>query len=629
VTLTVKELEEHILHHRKKYYSGSAEISDQEFDSLEETLRDLSPGSPVLQSVGASPKDTEKVKHNQPMLSLQKTKDPEEVVRWAAGEELLLSDKVDGSAASLIYTDGEFSLAKTRGDGIYGENTTSSMQHVSFPKQISPEIEEVRGEVCILTQDFLKLQEEMSRRGLQPPKSIRNCVAGLLHRKTETDLCKYLTFLAYGMESEEWYTCEDDLFTVLESNGFSLPRTQWVSKDIKESIQKFRDEPVEYLTDGLVFSIMYLSNQTARGFTSHHPKGKMAFKFPADVVTSTVTNILLDVGRTGKISFVAEIDPVQVPGATLSKCTLHNWKYVKDNSVAPGAVIELIRSNDVIPKHVSTIQPATAEKPAGCPVCSSELSLSDTGVDLYCTNLKCPARAAGRVENWVKVIGIDNLGTELLKNLYESEKVQSIPDLYRLKVTDLMEMPRMGKRSAEKVFKNIQKSKEVPFDKFLAGLGIEGLGVSTAKTIGEHFLSMDSFYRIFDQGIPTLTLSGLSDIGDITAENIADGMLEFGLETLVAIRQAGVVITDVEDPKDCTLAGKVFVITGSLSRGRKVVADMIKKKGGKVSSSISGKTDYLVCNSASGSKKCRDAGELGVPVIKEEKLYKLMEGGKK
>lgn len=621
---TIKDREVEILRHKQLYYTGNAEISDQEFDRLEEELRNLYPASPVLSKVGYSPAD--KIPHKRPMLSLEKVKDIDQLKKWIGSTPCVVSEKLDGSSCSIIYRWGEFYQAKTRGDGQFGENITEHINFINFPHKVAEfsdfEEVEVRGEVIITRDDFLKLIKAVLELGQEPPSSMRNCVAGLLHRKTDKHLCKYLTFCAY--DSDYSYSAREHIQLLkLGDSGFKTPF--WIlfpEGNTLEEVMKISDHDY-YLTDGLVISIDDREDQLSRGFTDHHPKGKIAFKFASEEAETTIKGILTDVGRTGKVTFVGEVEPVELSGAVISRVTLHNASYIEDHSINIGSQILITRSNEVIPKHVKTLASSgNYTFPTICPSCFS--SLVREGVDLYCKNEKCPAQAIGKIANWIKMLSIDSIGDETLGKMFNTGLIEAIPDLYKVTVADLMKMDKLGKRSATKIVENIQNTKEIPLEIFLSACGIPNVGMGTAKLLTINYLSLD---KIFEVVLSGRSFSSIEGIGSVTSASLIKYFSGSGQELVQRLRQAGVSIKDAEDLSNRPLSGLRFVITGTLSKPRKAVENWIETYGGKLSGSVSAQTNYLVCNELSGSTKSRKATELGVKVITEEDLYKIVNGG--
>jgi DNA ligase (NAD+) len=616
------KLEQLILEHKQAYYTGNPLISDKDYDDLEDQLRSLDPESPVLALVGFNSSEN-KVIHDKPMLSLNKVREVSDLVSWASDKPCLISAKVDGLAVSLIYRNGRFFQAKTRGDGLKGQDATKHLAYVPFPKTIDTQedIIEIRGELCITFDNFDKLSKEIDKRSLPGITAIRNSVAGLLHKKTDLDLCSYLCFKAYDLIPS--LDTELSIFQKLKDLNFEVPANILSDSSKFEAIlAKIASTPLAYLTDGVVFAFNDKHYQESLGLTGHHPKGKIAFKFKSETAETTIKSIEVDVGRTGKLSFVGIVEPVYLSGAEISKVTLHNKKYVEQHQLNTGAVIEITRSGEVIPKHIQTIKPAAYSYPfpLSCPSCNGSLILSETGVDLLCTNLFCPARSEGNLALWISTNEIENIGSETLKQIIEAGLISHVADFYKLTVEDLQVLPRVGKRLATKIIKNIDKSRQIPFEKFLTGLSIEGLGKSLGKLLATKYKDTDTFFKVLENTPEDLlTLEG---VGDILYNNICRGMADKGWDTLQRLRQVGVEVEGFVQLAEQILEGKIIVITGNLSKHRNIVKNWIENRGGKVTSSVSAKTDYLICNSVSSSSKYKKALELEIPIVNEETFFK-------
>jgi len=623
-----KELEKKIIYHKQQYYTGRAEISDAEYDNLEEELKNIAPDSYVLSQVGFT-FETKKIKHNYPMLSLDKRRNPDEIISWMDGEPCMVSYKMDGSSASLVYENGIFKLAKSRGDGIFGENLTSYFKYIKFPAilfcdPLKGKTVEIRGEVCISRNSFYLLADKMSSKKLERPKSIRNIVAGLLHKKNDLELCTYLDFIAYELFCDDLkIETEQEKFNILECEKFKTPwHTSIKNKtEFNTVLEEYQNsiESGDYLTDGLVLAINNLKIQRDRGITAHHPKGKMAFKFKSDVAETTIENIIVDVGRTGKITFVAQLSPVELSGATVRNVTLNNAKYIENNNINTGCQIEITRSGEVIPKYLKTIKEnGVYELPQQCPSCGGNLERSVTGIDLMCKNFKCTAQLKGKIANWIDVTGIENIGPSTLDRLYDLKLVTTPIDLYSLKGEDIADIDGLGKKSADKIIENINTSKNLKFATFLTALGIDGLGKGVAALIAEKYPSFEHL-----QSATVEDLKSINGIGEILAGNLIDGMNKFGSELYKDLLSKGVKITGETVKKGDVFKDKTFVITGKLSKSRKEIADFIKQNGGKVTGSVSKNTTFLVCNEPSESSKSKKAKSLNISIISEDELFKI------
>ena len=624
----IKTLEDLMIHHKQKYYQGQAEISDSDYDQLEDELRKLAPDSFALQIVGYEVSE-EKIKHASPMLSLSKCREQTEVISWMKAEPCLVSNKMDGSSASLIYKKGKFLLAKTRGDGTYGENLTKYFRYISIPKKLLGSVckgkdIEIRGEVCISKSNFARVCNAMTAKNLTPPKSIRNIVAGLLHKKTNLDLCQHLDFLGYDLIAKQIdFKTEEEKFEIMAQEKFLIPRyTRINSSDgLTQAIENYQNSigTYEYLTDGLVLAINNYQAQINRGFTGHHPKGKIAYKFESEKKVTTIKDIIVDVGRTGKLSFVGLVEPVSLSGATVQRVTLHNIKYILDHNINLGCLIQITRSGEVIPKHEKTIKTnGTYKIPEKCPLCQTKVVFNQTAIDLICENLNCKARKYGQIAHWIDVVGIDNIGDSTLEKLFEKKIVTKIGELYRLKSTDISSLEKHGDKSAKNIIDNIESKKELPLETILTALGIEGLGRGIVRLIIKKYPTMTEITSLNIQ-----SLLNIKGIGEVLADNIFKG-LEENRPLLDELKHLGIKIEDNSASK-AGLDGQTFVITGTLSKSRKEIEKFIETHGGKITKAVSKKTSYLICNQKSSSSKYIKAEKTGVKIINEDFLFNLIQ----
>ena len=631
MTERIDELERLLVYHKEKYYLGQAEISDAAYDALEDELRALRPDSPVLTMVGARLPE-QKIPHDWPMRSLDKRRTIAEVEAWRQDASCLVTDKMDGSSASLVFENGRRVLAKTRGDGTYGENITRYFAHIPCPKQLAhPDWQrekiEIRGEVCISREQFAALSAEMQERGLEPPNSIRNIVAGLLHRKDHIDLCQYLNFFAYeALCAAPLFSSEREKFALLDEAGFATPHRTLVADEhaVAAAIEDYRARlsTHAFLTDGLVLAIDDIADQEARGSTAHHPKGKLAFKLPSETALTTVEDIEVDVGRSGKVTFVGIVSPVMLSSAQVQRVTLNTARYIEAHNINIGCRIEITRSGEVIPKHERTVETnGQYAFPTHCPLCDTALVRSDTEVDLLCPNEHCRARVLGRIANWIAVVGIENLGDATLDKLWERGLVRSIADLYRVSQADIAVLEGLGEKSAARILESIDGARTLSAEKFLTGLGIEGLGPGVAKLVVARFAQPADW-----AGISKEALLGIAGIGEVLATQISDGLAAFGLPLLAELGALGVKVQDGEATAGGVLAGESFAVTGALSQPRKEIEKLIRDHGGKVMSAVSKNTAWLICNAPSNSGKCRKAQELQVRIIDEATFYKMIDG---
>jgi DNA ligase (NAD+) len=405
----IRKLEKEIIKHKILYYQGSPEISDFEYDKLEDELKKLDPTNPILKIVGTPLFMGEKVQHEKKMLSLNKTYDENELIKWIDKKPVISTFKIDGSSCSLVYEKGTLKVAKTRGDGSFGENITSKIVYINHvPRKISlNENVEVRGEVFCREDDFIHLSEEMEKRNLDKPTSMRNIVAGILGRKENSDLASYLSFQAFDLISDvDLYKTEQAKFNLLQKHGFETPEF-FINKN-KKDIQNRLEETKEfmsqgdYLIDGLVFTFNDVKVHDELGETSHHPRYKLAFKFQGDVKETEVKGIHWGVSRNGILTPVARVEPVEVSGAVVSNVTLHNFGIAKQYELKIGDKIKIVRSGEVIPKFLEVVESSQNEfkYPKECPSCRQQTVIDD--IRLLCVNENCPDKVKDGILNFIK-----------------------------------------------------------------------------------------------------------------------------------------------------------------------------------------------------------------------------------
>lgn len=622
----IQKLESEIIKHKALYYQGRPEISDSEYDKLESELKKLDPKNPTLLIVGSTTSTSDKIKHDKKMLSLEKTYILDDLISWKGDEAIISTMKLDGISCSIIYQDGELSFAKTRGDGSFGENITKKVMWISnTPKFITQKNKiEIRGELFCDEKSFFELSNEMSKIGLEKPTSQRNIVAGLMGRKDNLELCRYIKFMAFDYLSEERLKTEEEKFKILTKAGFLIPDYE-VHKDkqsIEEVIEKARDfmNEGDYQIDGVVFTFNKMALHEELGETSHHPRYKMAFKFAGESKTTTLNDIIWSVSRNGILTPVGDVEPVELSGAMISRVTLHNYGMVSANNLKKGDVIEIIRSGEVIPKFLSVMKPSKNEFviPERCPSCDSKVEIVD--IRLYCRNEFCPGKNKEIILNFIQKIGIEDLSGKRLDELLNAKLVKTIPDLYKLEVADLMKLDKVKDKLSNKLIDSIQKSKQVDLITFLSALGLTGGAFSKCeKVVRAGFdsikkimnLSLEQLMKVesFAEKSATEFLSSLHEKKDMIQE-----LVDLGFEF------------SVEETRETKITGLKICITGALTEKRPVIEDKIREGGGIVVSSVSKNTDILVTNETDpASSKFKKALDLKIKIITEDKLLKLLE----
>ncbi len=628
-TKRIHELEKLILHHKERYYLGQAEISDEKYDQLEEELKKLDPQNPVLQLVGF--KQTEalsKVEHQRKMLSLDKTYEEKDLAKWADKQDVLSVYKIDGSSCSLIYENGHLVTAKTRGDGQFGENITKKAVFIpDIPKHIPGNLSlEVRGEVYCIEKNFFVLSKEMQSLNLETPTSQRNIVAGLLGRKENIQLCRHLSFQAFDVISEEKFKQEHQKLEELKSFGFITPDYQIHKngKGIKDRIAEAKEfmSCGDYMIDGLVFVYDDLKLHEELGETSHHPRYKIAFKFQGETKVAKINSIEWGVSRNGTLTPVALIEPTELSGAVIGRVTLHNFGMVQNFHLKPGDKIEIVRSGEVIPKFLGVMEHSENEftYPKTCPSCQTELKIED--IWLFCENETCPAKIKEEILNYVHKAGIDDVSDKRLDEMINKGLVEGIPDLYRLKQEDFMLLEKVKEKLATKMYENIQKTKHQNLAQFISAIGVEGVSITKSeKIIAQGYNTLEKILQLtLDRMLQIEGFAEKSSQSILASLHKKKPLIEELLSVGVTVR-ADEVVTG-EGP----LSGFKFCITGELSRPRPQVEKLIKMNGGVIAG-VSKNLNYLVTNEVdSGSSKYVKAQTLGVPVITEEQLMKMIEG---
>lgn len=628
----IKELESEILRHKALYYQGRPEISDADYDKLEDDLKKVAPHSQVLNLVGSITSNQDKVKHSPKMLSLAKTYSLEELKKWVGKRKVVSVQKIDGVSCSLVYRKGQLEVAKTRGDGTFGENITSKIQWISsVPKETQMADDfEVRGELYCDSESFIKLAQEMEKLGLDAPTSQRNIVAGLVGRKDKIELCRYLKFFAFDyLNKKNPEKSEEDKHKLLAKMGFELPvkNSHQAFSTLEKAIAETQEFIVEgnYLIDGLVISYNDTKIHQEMGSTSHHPRYRIAFKFQGLSKQTKIENIEWNVSRNGVLTPVANVKPVELSNAIISRVTLHNYGMVKQFKLKPGDEIEIVRSGEVIPKFLQVVKSSNEKYsvPKKCPSCNTKLT--EELIRLRCENPDCPQKQKDTILNFIQKIGIDDLSGRRLEEMLEHGLIKIIPDLYALTVEQLLQLDKVKDKLANKIVGNIQKSKQVDLTTFLSALGIAGGAYNKCEKVVEHgFNSLEK--------IKQLTVEQLVEV-----ESFAE---KSATEFINSLKQKSKIIKGLEGhgfkfeataqtskQAGGSLTGKKFVITGTLSSKRSDVEKLIKQNGGSVSGSVSKATDFLVTNDEeSSSSKFKKAQQLSIPIISEEKLQKLIQG---
>ncbi|MBL6988961.1 MAG: NAD-dependent DNA ligase LigA [Bacteriovoracaceae bacterium] len=628
--LSPDELEEYIKKNKVLYYQGRPAISDHDYDLLEERLRKVRPTSKVLDMVGASPVGSKKVKHAKKMLSLNKTYDLKELKRWIADHQVVSMLKIDGMSCSLIYKDGLLELAKTRGDGVLGEDITPKVLWMdSVPKQLnkaSGGICEIRGELYCTETNFFTLSEEMVQAGLDRPSAQRNIVAGLMGRKDNLELCRYITFVAFDYISEnETFSFEIEKQAKLIERGFKAVELKLhtdLSKleETLDEVKLFMAEG-DYQVDGLVFSLNDIRLHEEMGETSHHPRYKMAFKFKGESKQTSIKEIIWSISRNGYLTPVALVEPTELAGAKISRVTLHNYGMVKQYNLKQGDVIEIIRSGEVIPKFLSVVEASANEFqiPTKCPSCENEVEVKD--IRLICNNTNCPGKIKEGILNFIQKIGIDDLSSKRLDEMIKHGLVKDIADLYRVSHEEFLSLDKVKDKLANKLRASIEKSKSADLATFLSALGISGGAYNKCEKVVSN--GIDNIEKIKNLSIEQLTQ--IESFAEKSSEEFVASIKE-KLPLIDELLTLGFDFSLTNSTKQQTpITGKKICITGALSEKRPVIEARIRDHGGVIVSSVSKKTDMLLTNETdSKSSKFKKAQELSIEILSEDQLKELI-----
>ncbi|APG26300.1 NAD-dependent DNA ligase LigA [Syntrophotalea acetylenica] len=646
--------------HNLLYYTHDRpEISDAEYDQLFRELQELeqahpelvTPASPTLR-VGAAPLvQFEPVRHALPMLSLENALNEAELRDFDARVKRFLGReqtvryvcelKIDGVAVELVYRDRVLAVGSTRGDGATGEGITENLRTIpSIPLVLSgdaPTLLEVRGEVYIDLGDFQTFNQERQEEGLQVFANPRNAAAGSLRQLDSSVTARRpLKIFCYGIGqfSGALPTSHHELLQQLHQWGLrvNLDHTRTFEGiepvvDYFRQLQDMRDR-LPYEIDGLVVKVDELALQRELGEKTRSPRWAIACKFPPRQAVTIVEDIILQVGRTGAITPVAQLRPVEVSGVTVSRASLHNWDEIARLDVKIGDTVIVERAGDVIPDIVRVLMEhrngseRSVPLPQYCPVCGGPVAKLEGEVVPRCQELSCPARLRESIKHFVsrRAMDIDGLGERTIEQLLRLELIDSVADLYRLTREDLLRCERLADKSADKLLKAIIASKSRPLGRFLFALGIRHVGEHLASLLARHFGSLEEVCRATRE-----ELLAIHEIGPQVADSVIDFFAKTrNREILSALQKAGVAPQVETRRGNGPLTGRIFVFTGSLTRlNRKQAQQTVERLGGRASGSVSGKTDWVIAGEAAGSKLAK-ARELGIRILSEEEFLQMM-----
>jgi DNA ligase (NAD+) len=654
----IEELSVQIEEHNHKYYVLSQpSISDEEYDKLLKRLMVLEEEFPQFknaaspsQRVGAKVEgNLPTVKHRLKMLSLDNTYSIEEVKQWfdrvikgleGSKPELTAEPKIDGVSCALTYKNGQLVLGATRGDGSVGEDVTHNVKTIrSIPLKLKgkvfPQWLEVRGEVYMDKVDFARLNEERKTQGEEVFVNPRNAASGSLKLlDSRLTVTRHLRFFVHSfgiLEGDNHPKSQWEFLQQCKAYGFAVNEHSQLCKNLDEVVtfcQKMADKraSLSYDVDGIVIKVNELRLQEELGTTMKSPRWAVAFKFPAYQATTTVREINVQVGRTGVITPVAELEPVFCGGVTISRATLHNFDEIKRLNINSGDKVLIERAGDVIPKIVKVSEKRSKGiflLPKKCPSCGAEIVKEDLGQVAYrCMNPSCPKQLERGLLHFASrhAMDIEGLGEVVVVQLLEKGLVKKFSDVYRLKKEDFLTLELFADKKADKLLTAIEESKKQSLSRLIYALGIANIGEKAASVLADHFGSMDALLKANQE-----ELTAIHEVGPVTALAVVDFFSQPQVKSLIEdFRRLGLNMQQAREQKSDELAGLKFVFTGELeSFSRDEAGRRVKEKGAEVVSSVSKATDYVVAGDSPGSKYNK-AVQLGIKILNEEQFKKLI-----
>jgi DNA ligase (NAD+) len=659
-----EELRSLIRYHSRKYYvDAKPEISDREFDRLLKELEKLEETNPELitpdsptQRVGGEPiEGFVTVKHRQPMLSIDNTYNADELREFDRRVRKLLTGepvtyvvelKIDGVAISLTYENGRFTVGATRGDGERGDDVTHNLKTIrGLPLRLDldkpPALLEARGEVYLTTEQLARINQERLAKDQEPFANPRNSAAGSL-KLLDPRLCaqRHLQLFTYALGATDGVDAQTHLesLELLRQCGFPVNPDIEAFTDIDRVIDYCnswveRRHELPYETDGMVIKVNDFAQRRRLGATSKAPRWVVAYKFEAEQALTKLLRIEAHVGRTGILTPIAYLEPVQLAGTTVSRASLHNADEIARKDIRMGDMVLVEKAGEIIP-YVIRSEPGArtgSEKvfrfPASCPACGSPVEREEDGAYYRCTNPACPAQLKEHLHFYAhrNAMDVEGLGSVLADQLVDAGLVRSIPDLYRLTLEQLVELERVGKKSAQNLLDGIAASKQRGLTHLLTGLGIRHVGGHVAELLAQEFGDMDSLMNASAE-----RLAQVEGIGQERAESIHKFFQSTaGRKTIEELRSLGLKLTEDARPTPAQvggadLTGKTFVVTGTLTHfSREEIEGLIKQLGGKATGSVSKKTDYVIAGEKAGSKLDK-AKELGVSILTEDEFKALI-----
>lgn len=651
----LEELRQEINRHNWLYHSQDApEISDAQYDALMRELLELeaqfpdlvSPDSPSQRVGGTILDGFTTVVHPTPMLSLDNAFSPEDLRAFdqrlqrllGVAPDYVVELKIDGLAVALEYEDGVFVRGATRGDGTVGEDITANLRTIrALPLRLKEPVSiRVRGEAFMPRPAFEALNRVREEQGQPLFANPRNAAAGSLRQlDPKIAASRQLDLFVYTLEDAQTYGDSHwQAMDWLEKVGFKVNPQRQHFQDIEAVIEyvetwQVKRAELSYATDGMVIKVDNLDLQDQAGFTAKSPRWAIAWKFPAEQGQSRIKDITLNVGRTGAITPTAELEPVQLAGTTVSRASLHNEDYIRDKDIRIGDLVIVQKAGDIIPEIVASIKDKRDgneiiwQPPAQCPACGSDSVRVEGEAARRCPNPGCPAQIRERVIHYASrgAMDIDGLGPAVVDALFRAQLIKDVADLYTLQAEDLEKLERMGKKSAANLVSAINDTKNRPLERLLFGLGIRFVGAKAAKLLAQHLGSIEALLNASQE-----QLTAIPEIGEKIAESVVRELADEEMRHLIQrLQAAGVNTIQEQAVGGGPLEGKTFVLTGTLENLTRAQAQkLIEDQGGKVTGSVSAKTDYVVAGEKAGSK-LEKARELGVTTLDENQFQELLQ----
>ena len=647
----VKEIERHSYNY---YVLDNPTVTDFEYDRLMRELIDLekkypqfkTPNSPTERVGGMVLDGFETVTHTVPMESLtdafseEELKDFDNAVRkTVSNPEYVVEMKIDGLSVSLEYTDGEFTRGSTRGDGNVGEDVTQNLKTVkAIPLRLTEKLPylEVRGEVYMPVSSFISLNNKREETEEPPFANPRNAAAGSLRQlNSKITAERNLSIFVFNIQQiigKDIYSHSESL-DYLKQLGFKVSPRYNVYSNIEDAYSEIKRigemrGDLDFDIDGAVIKINDFETRTALGSTAKAPRWAIAYKYPAEQKQTKLLGITVQVGRTGVLTPAAELEPVKIAGSTVSRATLHNIDNITSKDIRIGDTVVIQKAGDIIPEVVEVVKDKRTgnetvfNMPDRCPACGTKVVREADEAATRCVNPECPAQKVRNLIHFASkdAMDIDGMGPAIVEQLAEKKLVTSPADLYYLKYKDLVEIDRMGAKSANNLIKAIENSKNAGLDRVIYALGIRNIGSKASKILAEKYGDIDSLFEASED-----ELTKIEDIGPIMAKSITNFFSSTGaVDIIQKLRFAGVDLTYHKSTADNRFAGKTFVLTGTLpTYSRDEASAIIENFGGKTSSSVSRNTDYVLAGEKAGSKLAK-AEQLGVRIIDEEEFNTMI-----